>query len=610
MTRVRRRLPVVLMAFLATLPGIGLRAAAAQEVTVRAYITPATVGVGRTFVLNLEVSGTQQVDSDPALPDLSAFASYLGSGSSTNMQIVNGRTSVSLTIQYRYQALQEGTFQVPSIRVSAGGQAYATDPVQLTIAAGQPPDPGRQEGQASPTEVAPEDLFLTARASKSRVREGEPLVVEYRIFTRVNVGSYSLTTVPEPEGFWAEELPLPDGPQVEQVTRDGVEYASAVIRRVVLVPTGPGERIVDPMGIQAQVRVQRRSLDPFADFFSLDRSSLFGTVVPTSVLSNPLRITVDPLPPGRPEPFSGVVGDLQLSAALDQDSVEADQALTLTVTARGQGNLRAVPEPTLDLPSDFEVFPPEVSENVQPSGSGLGGSKTWRYVVIPRAPGQRTVPAVAMGYFDLSKGAFETATTPPLPLTVTGEASEGPVAGVRGGVANLRQDIRFIHLGPAGLRPSHRSPFDAWGFWALFLLPMAAVLGSLALRKHQDRLEGDPAYARQRKAGRVARKRLARARGMAGGEAPREFYAEVARALRGLVADKLNMAEAGMQLREVRGTLQERGASDQVVQEISACLDHCDRQRFAPPEADAQEEARFLDRVARVMTELNREVKR
>jgi hypothetical protein len=97
---------------------------------------------------------------------------------------------------------------------------------------------------------------------------------------------------------------------------------------------------------------------------------------------------------------------------------------------------------------------------------------------------------------------------------------------------------------------------------------------------------------------------------MAGGEAPREFYAEVARALRGLVADKLNMAEAGMQLREVRGTLQERGASDQVVQEISACLDHCDRQRFAPPEADAQEEARFLDRVARVMTELNREVKR
>jgi len=136
------------------------------------------------------------------------------------------------------------------------------------------------------------------------------------------------------------------------------------------------------------------------------------------------------------------------------------------------------------------------------------------------------------------------------------------------------------------------------------------VMGSLALRRHRDRLEGDPAYARQRKAGRVARKRLVRARELAGKETPREFYAEVARALRGFVADKLDMAEAGMQLREVTRTLEKRGASQEVIQEIAACLDVCDRQRFAPPETDGQAEARFLDRVGEVMTELNREVKR
>jgi hypothetical protein len=97
---------------------------------------------------------------------------------------------------------------------------------------------------------------------------------------------------------------------------------------------------------------------------------------------------------------------------------------------------------------------------------------------------------------------------------------------------------------------------------------------------------------------------------MAGGNASREFYAEVARALRGLVADKLNMAEAGMQLREMTRTLSERGASREVIREITECLEHCDRQRFAPPETDVREEARFLDRVARVMTDLNREVRR
>jgi hypothetical protein len=598
---------MTVLAMLLAAPGAP---AGAQAVGVRAFLTPDAVGAGQTFVLNLEISGVQSVDSEPQLPDLSGFASYLGSGSSTNMQIINGRTSVSLIIQYRYQALKEGAFRVPPIRVRVAGEDHSTEPLQLTVTAGQPQGQGRTEGRSDVGEVSSDDLFVTARASKTRVREGEPLVVEYRIFTRVDVSTFSFTSIPEPQGFWVEELPLPGGPQVEQVTRDGVQYASAVIRRVALIPTGPGERTVEPLGIEAQVRLRRRGLDPFEDFFNLDRSSLFGTVIPAGALSNPVEISVDPLPPGRPEPFSGVVGALSLEANLDQDSVEANDAVTLTVTARGRGNIGAIPEPILDLPADFEAFPPEVSDTVRRAGPGLEGTKAWRYVLIPRAPGARTFPAVTMGYFDTDDGAYRTATTSPLPLTVTGEALEGTSGGVRGGVANLREDIRFIHLGTNGLRKTDGSPFYRWPFWVLLLLPGVAVLGSLAVRSHQDRLVRDPAFARQRRAGRVAKKRLARARGMAGGNASREFYAEVARALRGLVADKLNMAEAGMQLREMTRTLSERGASREVIREITECLEHCDRQRFAPPETDVREEARFLDRVARVMTDLNREVRR
>jgi len=610
MPKCRWRLCAPLTAILLAGWTAGGEAAGAQEVAVRAYLAPDAVGVGRTFVLNLEISGTQSVDSDPQLPDLSDFASYLGSGTSTNMQIINGRRSVSFTIQYRYQALKEGTFQVPPIRVRVAGEDYATEALSVTVSPGQPSAQGGGGGGAVAGEISSEDLFLTAQASKTRVREGEPLVVEYRIFTRVDVSTFSFTNVPEPQGFWVEELPLSGGPQVEQVTRDGVQYASAVIRRVALVPTGPGKRTVEPVGIEAQVRLRRRGLDPFEDFFNLDRSSLFGTVVPAGVLSNSVEISVEPLPPGRPEPFSGVVGELSLSASLDQDSVAANDAVTLTVTARGRGNMGAIPEPALELPPDFEAYPPEVSDTVFRAGAGLEGRKSWRYVLIPRAPGRRTLPAVTMGYFDTGEEAYGTASTAPIPLTVTGEAPEGPPGGVRSGVANLREDIRFIHLGVTELRRTGDSPFWGWGFWALFLLPVAAVLGSLALRRHQNRLESDPAFVRQRRAGRVAKKRLARARGMAGGESSREFYAEVALALRGLVADKLNVAEAGMQLRDMARALGERGASGEVIQEISDCLEHCDRQRFAPPETDAREEARFLDRVARVMTELNREVKR
>jgi hypothetical protein len=379
---------------------------------------------------------------------------------------------------------------------------------------------------------------------------------------------------------------------------------------VALVPTGPGERTLDPLGIEAQVRVRRRFLDPFESIFDVDRPSLFGSVVPTAVVSNPLRVTVEPLPPGRPDPFSGVVGSLSVTATLDQDSVDANQAVTLTVAASGEGNLRATPEPALELPMDFEAFPPEVSESVQRSGPGLRGTKTWEYVLIPRAPGTRTIPPMSLGYFDAEADAYRMASTEPLSLVVTGELPEGPSALVRGGVAALREDIRFIHLGSSGWIPTHRPFFRRGSFWLFLLLPMAAVLGATGLRLHRDRLEGDPAFARRRRAGRIAHARLAEARKLATGESAREFYAEVARGLRGFVADKLDMSEAGMQMKDVEAALRNHEVSEEVMQEAFACLEHCDRQRCAPPTSDAAEEARFLKRVSEAMTDLSREMGR
>jgi len=493
--------------------------------------------------------------------------------------------------------------------VSAGGRVFTTEPLTLTVSASPPPAQGGQPGgQAGAGGISAADLFVTAEASKSRVRDGEPFTVEYRIWTRVDVGSYSLTHVPEPEGFWVEDLAQATQPQVEQIVRDGQQYATAVIRRVALVPTGPGERTLEPLGVEAQVRVRRSGNDPFRDLFG--RNSLFGTsVVPTAVLSNSLTIEVEALPPGRPEPFSGVVGSLAISADLDRDTVDANDAVTLTIRVSGQGNVRAIPEPVLDLPPDFEVFPPEVSQSIRPSGSGLSGSKTFEYVMSPRAPGARTIPSISMGYFDSGADAYRTAATGDIPLTVTGIIAEGPSGLARGGISQLREDIRFIHLGGGGLRPLDRFLFSEATFWMFMLLPMAGVLGALGLRRHWDRLEGDVAYARRRRAGRVAKKRLAEARRLAGGDDARAFYAEVARAMRGFVADKLDLSEAGMQMTDLEAGLTRRRVSESTVGELLGCLEHCDRQRFAPQDGDNEEQARFLERASVTMTTLDREVR-
>jgi hypothetical protein len=598
--RVPRLLPgfLALSALLIAPPG----PAYAQDVAVRAYLSPgATVGVGSQFVVNVEVTGTQSFEQQPVAPDLGSFAEFLGSSQQSSIRMVNGRTSVTLTFQHRYQAVREGTIDIPAISARAGGQTRTTEPLRLTVA---PTAPSGQQGVQGGAGAGVQDLFVTAEATKTRVYEGEPLVVEYRIWTRVDVGSFNLTRVPEPEGFWVEDLTPTGEPQAEQLTRNGQAYTTAVIRRVGLVPTGPGERTIGPIGLEAQVRVRRR--DPFDDFFG--RSLLGTSFEPTAVLSNPITITVEPLPAGRPEPFSGVVGSLRLSASLDRDSVAANEAVTLTVRATGEGNVRAVPQPELGLPPDFEVFPPEVEETVRPFGPGLSGEKTFEYVVIPRAPGSRQLGPFTLSYFDPGAGTYRTAEAGPLPLAVTGTALAGPARLGRAGVAQLREDIRFIHLG-ATLRPADRMLFEGLGFWILALLPLAAAGGALALRRHRDLLEGDVAYARGRRAGRVAKKRLAHARSLAGAQDSRAFYAEVARALRGMVADRLNVAEAGLQSDEVESRLRSRGVEDAVVRELRACLDVCDHQRFAPPSDDTGEEARFLRRTGSLMTDLDRAIR-
>ena len=598
-----RWLPFVALGALVFGPAHALEA---QQVAVRAYLTPGnTVGVGRQFVLNLEIRGARSVDRDPVLPDLAPFAQYLGSGTSTSMEMAGGRTTVALTVQYRFQALQEGTFEIEPIQVEVGGQSYGTEALELIVSSA-PPSPGGSTGRPEIDGIAPTDLFVTAEASRTTVLEGEPLTVEYRIWTRVDVTSYNLTSVPEHEGFWVEELGQVSQPQVEQLVRDGQQYTTAVIRRVALVPAGAGERTIEPLGIEAQVRV-RRGRDPFGGL--LGRSSLFGTtVVPTSVLSNPLTIEVEPLPPGRPEPFSGVVGSLDIAAAVDRDSVDANEAVTLTIRVSGQGNIRTIPDPVLEFPRDFEVFPPEITESVQPSGDGLSGSKTFEYVVIPRSPGGRLIPSVSMSYFDPAGDRYRTVTTDELPLTVTGEVGDVPVALQRFGVTQLREDIRFIRLGDGSLRSVQRFLLQGTAFWMFFLLPMVAVLGALGLRNHWDRLEGDVAYARGRRAGRVAKRRLAEAQRLVDGEDSNAYYAEVARALRGFAADKLNVAEAGMQISELHANLTARGVSAETTGEFVDCLELCDRERFAPVGTDANERVRFLGRAGAAMTVLDGEV--
>ena len=571
----------------------------AVQVEAHASVSPSVVPLNGQFTLDVELIGTNRADVEPSLPDLGDFSRYIGRNSSTSMQMINGVTTVSMVIEYRYRAIREGTFEIGPVEVEIGGQVLRTQPVTLTVSTSG----GAAGGGVLPEDpsgLGPDDLFIVAEVGKTRVYQNEPIDVSYRLFTRVNVSSYSLVSLGESEGFWVEEVPGPQSPQVEQRARGGQSYTTAVVRRVVLFPAGPGTKTIESMSVEASVRVRRQARSLFDDFFG--GSSLFGSQIPAVIVSNPVEVEVLPLPEeGRPRSFTGLVGRLGVSTSIDRSSVETNDAVTLEVIVEGEGNLGSLAPPVIDFPRDFEVFPPEVTESIDRSGSRVRGSKTYQYVLIPRSPGEKVIPSVEMSYFDATSGLYATTASEPLRLEVTGDAVIA-AAGGRASVETLREDIRFIQIGPPSLGTLGSSLADTSAFWIVALLPLVALLGALGLRRHWDRLEGDVAYARGRRAGRVAKKRLGHARAvMAEGDA-RAFYAEVERALRGFLADKLNVAEAGFMSDVAEAELRRRGVPDAATREYVACLGECDRARFAPPGSSEEEKSGFFARAAEAMT--------
>jgi hypothetical protein len=313
---------------------------------------------------------------------------------------------------------------------------------------------------------------------------------------------------------------------------------------------------------------------------------------------------------GRPSDFSGFVGDVDVSATLDKTAAETNEALTLTVRMSGVGNIRTLPDPQIDFPSDFEVYPPETTEEVTRGETRVSGSKTFEYVLIPRAPGTRIIPSVRLNYFDPEAATYRTDVTAPIEVEVTGDAINGLgiVSRARGEIATLREDIRFIQIETPSFHRLDRSLFRNPAFWLICFVPLVVVGGSYGVRRHRVRLEGDVAYARRRRASRAAMRRLSGARKLLSADTQVEFYAEIGSALQGFLGDKLNIAAAGIIRDDVAEVLMSAAVSQSVIDDYFACLDHCDRQRFAPSDPDESTMTEFLGRVESAMSALDREL--
>ena len=605
--------PVYKIAILALLSGWSILTA--KDISVSAYADKTSVGQYQQFTLSVEISGEGASRiADPQLPEMDSFASFLGSGSSQNIQFVNGKMSVSKVLTYHYQATEPGTHQIGPVVVKYEGQTYSTNPIQIEVKAGggrpSAPDNRQRQQQQRVSSEPGDDLFVEATVNKKRVFQNEPVTITYKIYTRLQVASFGFSKEPATTGFWKEDYELPTQPVTSTEIVNGKQYTVATIKKMALYPMTPGSKKIDPLVISCEVRSKRQSRDPFDSFFS---DPFFGRTETVQVPSNAVNIEVLPLPEaGRPADFNGAVGKFKISAWTDKNQVKTNEAVTFKLKIEGRGNIHHL-NPNVHISGEFETYPPKEAENIQRQSEPISGSKVYEYVLIPRLPGRQKIDAVEYSYFDPDARVYKTLKTDPIFIDVEKGRetfSMIPAGTTKEQVKWLGKDIRFINTGPVEFQKIGQAFYHNLLFWAVLIVPLFALSGALGYRRHLTRLDEDVAYARDRRARGAARRGLAKARQLLKAETQKAFYAETARAVLKFLGNKLNVAEAGMISDEIRKILENRKVNTTLIDELFSILNTCDYQRFAPSEASETEMQKLLKRSEKVMSDLDRELRK
>lgn len=574
-----------------------------QDVAVIANY-PEVVRAGEQFAISWVInSGGGEFEA----PSFDGFYKLMGpqTSYSSSTQMINGKVTreTSYTYTYYVQALKAGKFVIPPALFTLKNKTYKSDSLTIEVigsnAAGTDPSaPDGTEGGSGieNTGNSKDEIFLNLTFNRKEVYIGEGIVATVKLFTRVDLSGINEIKYPSFEGFLKNDLNTPPLTSLRRENVNGTVYGTGVIQQFLLYPQVTGDITIDPVSITVLVQQKSGQSDPFfGDFFST------YTTVPKAVLSGISKIKVKPLPGNKPDDFSGIVGKVSLQAELDHDSVLVNDAVNLKITVTGSGNLKLANAPKLKLSPDIEVYEPKVSDELKNGVSGTSGRKVFEYLLIPRHNGDFTIPPVTYSYFDISTNQYRTLKLDELRFHARkGTDQGGSGITVFGGVSReevkyIGKDIRFIKSQPGTLKKSGNLFFSKRLYYSSYILALLTFFIVLFIRREQMRRNANITLVKNRKAGKIAVKRLKNASECLKTGQMDKFYEEILKAVWGYLSDKLSIPVSDLTRATAVNSLMSRGIGEEMVSSLTTLLDVCEYARFAPSSSGTEAEKVFED---------------
>lgn len=249
-----------------------------------------------------------------------------------------------------------------------------------------------------------QNLFVKAVVDKKVCYEGEPVVATFKLYSRLQSSSEAEKS-PAFYGFSVTDVLNINEAHTAVETVNGKIFNTSVLRQVQLYPVQAGQLVIDEMYVHNEIEFE-------------DSMTHQKTKVEKEIITQPIAITVKPLPAKKPEDFTGAVGSFRVEAHLQKNKIPLNGQGKLIVSISGKGNFIQFGQPIIHWPEGIEPFEPTVTEEVSKNTTPVEGKRVYEFGFAVDTVGNYTLQPLSFSYFDMATASFKKLVTDSLHLNV------------------------------------------------------------------------------------------------------------------------------------------------------------------------------------------------
>ena len=414
-----------------------------------ATISPSSIGKNESVELRLMVENAHEVEEiiPPVLKD---FIIISGPNQESGMQNNNGVTKQYIGYTYVLQPKRKGNLSIGAATAKADGKILKSNKVTVEVTNAssvnnssnnnspfsglrlfdEPPvaqtdnrDFVLKKGENIQEKIN-KNIFIKVDIDKTNCFIGEPIVVTYKLYTRLQSES-NITKNPSFNGFSVIDLSQPGSTAYGIEKLHGKEYNVYTLRKAQLYPLQAGTIDVEIAEVENNIHFVKEDIIK-KNGYDVSGWSL-STLPPEAMLeqkvtlqSKPITINVKALPDvNKPSSFKGAVGKFILEANVEKNAFSTDDAGKLHIVVTGQGNMELINAPDITWPNGIEGFDPSIVEALNKQAVPVSGSKSFDYPFTVTKAGTYTIPAIEYSYFDAALKTYKNIHTKPMVVTIS-----------------------------------------------------------------------------------------------------------------------------------------------------------------------------------------------